>query len=288
MSSASSRGPALTSLYTPGDRPDRFPKALATEADEVILDLEDGVAPAHKSAARDAVARFLADPQTKPVHVRVNALDTPWRSDDIAALASAPGLAGIRVPKIGTPDDVRAIAEYLPADGSVGIHVLIETARGIEQAFEIATAHPFVASIALGEADLRSALDIADDRGLAWVRGRIVVAARAAGLPAPQMSVYVHLDDDAGLAASCREGRGLGFLGRAAIHPHQLPIIVDAFLPSPAEVAEASGLLQELADAHEAGQGGLVLPDGRFVDRAMAGRARTVVALGARRAPRGA
>ncbi len=282
MSAELQLAPALTSLYVPGDRPDRFPKALASDADEVILDLEDGVAPAHKVSAREAVARFAADRHTKAVQVRINGRDTPWWSDDLAAVAAAPGLAGIRLPKVETPDDIRIVAARLPADGSVRIHVLIETPRAVEAAFEIATAHPFVSSIALGEADLLSVLSITDDRGLAWVRGRIVVAAGAAGLRPPQMSVFTNLEDDAGLAASCREGRGLGFLGRAAIHPRQVPIIVDAFLPSRAEVVEASRLLDLLAEARGAGRGGFVLPDGRFVDQAMAGHARTVVALDAR------
>lgn len=279
-------GPPLTWLYVPGDRPDRFAKALASEADHVVLDLEDSVAPSHKEMAREAVRAFLEDAQPKPVQVRINGLHSPWAADDLAAIASSPGLAGVRLPKVASRSDVRSVAEALPADGSVRIHVLIESARGLEEAFQIATAHHLVASIALGEADLRSELNVADDRGLIWARSRIVVAARAAGLPAPAMSVYTDLDDDDGLAASCREGRSLGLLGRAAIHPRQLPVIVDAFLPSPAEVADASLLLESLATARKAGRGSVVLPNGRFVDQAMAKRATLLIQLDARRRTR--
>jgi citrate lyase subunit beta/citryl-CoA lyase len=276
-------GPILTSLYVPGDRPDRFAKALASDADTVIIDLEDSVAPNRKELARDAVRRFLDVPVRKPVQVRINALGSPWVDADLAAIASSTGLTGIRLPKVGSPDDVASVTRKLPAGRSLGIHILIESARGLEAAFQIATADPLIASIALGEADLRSELRLTDDRGLAWARGRIVVAARAAGLPAPAMSVYTDLDDDAGLAASCREGRDLGFLGRAAIHPRQLAIIVDAFLPSAAEATEATELLAALAGATDAGRGMVVLPDGRFIDLAMADGARHVVELAARR-----
>jgi len=275
--------PALTWLYVPGDRPDRFGKAVASDADRVILDLEDAVAPGRKADARAAVAGFLADPHPKPIEVRINARGTAWWADDLAALAESRGLAAIRIPKVETPSDVSSVAERLPADGSVRIDLLLETARGIEGAFELASAHPLVASIALGEADLRSDLGISDDWGLAWARGRVVVAARAAGLPAPAMSVYPDLQDDAGLAASSREGRALGFVGRAAIHPHQLPIIVDAFLPTPAEVVAARQLLEALATAQRADRGTVVLADGRFVDQAMARQATLVVELDARR-----
>ena len=283
MSADPPRVPILTSLYVPGDRPDRFDKALASDADEVILDLEDAVAPGHKAKARETVAAFLEHRRPKPIQVRINAPDTPWGIEDLAAIGPQPGLAGLRIPKVERPETVQHIGRQLGSQGAIGLHLLIETARGVEAAFELATADPRVASIALGEADLRSDLNVSDERGLAWARGRIVVAARAAGLPAPQMSVYPDLADDDGLAASCREGRAVGFLGRAGIHPRQLPIIVAAFLPTSAEVAEASRLLADLEGALEDGRGGIVLPDGRFVDRAMAGRARAVVALGSRR-----
>ncbi|GFJ89236.1 HpcH/HpaI aldolase/citrate lyase family protein [Phytohabitans rumicis] len=161
---------------------------------------------------------------------------------------------------------------------AIPLHPLIESAAGVEAAYTIAMAHPAVASIGLGEADLRSDLGVTDEAALAWPRGRIVVAARAAGLPPPAMSVYADLSDMDGLAASCRLGRSQGFLGRAAIHPRQLPAIVAAFRPPPEEVARAMAVLSALAD----GDATVVLPDGRFADRAMVGAARRTVELAAR------
>lgn len=260
----------LTLLYVPGDRPDRFAKAVASGADAVILDLEDAVAPARKPYAREAVADFLGAPQPVPVQVRVNELGGPDIDADLAAVAGLAG--GLRLPKV---ESAAALPQL-----DVPLHVLVESARGLEHAYEIASAG--VASVGLGEADLRSDLGVTADEGLLWARGRIVTAARAAGLPPPVMSVHPDVADLDGLAASCAAGRRLGFLGRAAIHPRQLPVIAEAFRPAPAEVARAEELLAALAGATARDSGTVVLPDGRFADRAMVAEARRTIDLAAR------
>jgi citrate lyase subunit beta / citryl-CoA lyase len=271
----------LTALFVPGDRPDRFEKAVRSGADAVIIDLEDAVAPERKDVARAEAVSFLDRYRsaTVPVHVRINALDAAESAADLAALAGLPGLAGVRLPKVQSPDEVHEVAARLPR---IPVHCLVETAMGVERAFAIATAGPTVAGIGLGEADLRGDLAVSADEGLAYARGRIVVAARAAGLPPPVMSVYPDVNDLDGLAASCRAGRALGFLGRTAIHPRQLPVIAAAFRPTAREVAQAQAVLDALSAADAAGRGVAVLPDGRFVDRAMASGARQVLDLAAR------
>lgn len=273
--------PPLTWLYVPGDRPDRFGKAIASPADVVILDLEDAVALPAKVRARSAVGEFLAVPQPKPVQVRVNDLRGTLGLADVAALAALPGLAGIRVPKVEAASELAALGEL-----DVPAHPLIESALGVEAAFAIASAGPYVASIGLGEADLRSELGVTDEAGLAWVRGRIVVAARASGLPRPAMSVYPRLGDPAGLEKSCLAGRSLGFRGRAAIHPAQLPVIERAFLPTPEETAAAEEVLAAVHSAALDDRGVAVLPDGRFADRAMVEAAQETVALADRQVSR--
>lgn len=264
----------LTWLYVPGDRPDRFGKALGSGAEAVILDLEDAVVPARKAYARSAVAEFLASPHPVPVQVRINALDSPDLDLDLAEVAGLPGLAGLRLPKVDSPDRVRRLGEDLPP-----LHCAVESALGVERAYDIATAHPAVASIGLGEADLSADLNVTDEAGLSWARGRIVVAARAAGLAPPAMSVYPNVTDLDGLAASCRAGRAQGFLGRAAIHPRQLPIIVAAFRPAAEEVDAARTVLAAVAEAVQRNRGTAVLPDGRFADRAMVAAAERTVTL---------
>ncbi|WP_219417696.1 HpcH/HpaI aldolase/citrate lyase family protein [Pseudonocardia nigra] len=269
--------PPLTLLYVPGDREDRVRKALASDADVVLLDLEDAVAPAHKRAARDTVVRVLGERPARPVQVRVNGLGTPWAAADLAAVGGLDPAVGLRLPKVESVDAVAAALEG--CGGGRAVHCLIESAVGVERAYDIARCDPAVASIGLGEADLRSELGIGDDEGLGWCRGRIVVAARAAGLSPPAQSVFPDVRDLAGLAASCRRGRSLGFLGRAAIHPRQLPVIREAYRPDEAEVARAREVVERVEQAREAGSAVVVLPDGSFLDAAMVAAAQRVLAL---------
>lgn len=191
-------------------------------------------------------------------------------------LAALPDGVGARIPKIESADEVWALAAALPGRG---LHLLVESALGVEHAFELATASPQVVSIGLGEADLRSDLRVDDDEGLTWARGRVVVAARAARLPRPHMSAYTNVRDLDGLAASCRAGRALGFCGRTAIHPAQLDTICSAFRPSADEVAAAREVLERVGSAATEGVGAVALEDGTFLDVAMVERARWVLEL---------
>ena len=169
----------------------------------------------------------------------------------------------------------------MEAVGERPVHCLIESARGVEAAFEIAQA-PGVATIGLGEADLRSDLGISGPDGLDWCRQRIVVAARAASLPPPAMAVYPDLADLDGLAESTRRAGGFGFVGRAAIHPKQLPVIEAAFRPDVAEVTRAREVVAAVQAATRLGDGTAVLGDGSFLDVAMVEQAQRVLALAAR------
>ena len=276
----------IAALYLPATRPDRFDKALTAGADAVILDLEDAVPAAAKDSARATAVRLVSDRSRKSygvaIHVRVNSLSSPWGTKDLAALAElAAGRpedrpAAVRVPKVESPEQVRRVAELL--GGQIPLYCLIESARGLEAAYEIAGAHPAVAGVALGEADLAGDLGVSSE-GLAWARSRLVVAARAAGLPSPALSAYPRLDDEAGLYESCVAGRRLGFLGRTVLHPKQISAVIRAFTPSAAEVAAAQATLDALAGADIMEGGTAVLADGAFVDRAMAAAASRTVAL---------
>ena len=138
----------------------------------MLVDLEDAVAPAHKDAARANVVRLLADlPADRRVQVRVNHPSTPWHEADVAALAGLPLPVGVRMPKVESAEEVLALAAAVPGRG---LHPLIESALGVERALQIATASPQVASIGLGEADLRSDLGVDDEAGLTWARSRVI------------------------------------------------------------------------------------------------------------------
>ncbi|GAA3172114.1 CoA ester lyase [Streptomyces virens] len=270
----------LTWLYAPGDRPSVVAKALVAGADVVVIDLEDAVAPDRKGYAREATAELLRTPQPVPVHVRVNALSGPWGRSDLAALTTAPGLSGLRLPKVSSPADVVRVARRAVSahGGTLPLYALLETALGIERAHAVARAHPSLRGIAIGEADLRADLGVRDDAGLDWCRSRVVVAARAAGLAPPTQSVHPDTRDLDGLRASCLRGRSLGFLGRAAIHPRQLPVIERAYLPTEEEIEQAETVLKAAA-AH---QGAQALPDGTFVDAAVVTAAHRTLALARR------
>lgn len=279
----------VTALYVPADRPERFGKALRSGADAVIIDLEDAVAAGHKATARAALARLdaekaaaSADGTTPSVQVRVNARGSAWHDEDLAAIAALPQGIGIRLPKTRSADDVEAVRAALPGRH---VHALVESALAVERAFEIASTG--VASIALGEADLRAELGVpsgpAGEPGLRWARSRLVNAAAAAGLPGPLMSVYADVADVDGLERSSREGRDLGFAGRTAIHPRQLPVIDAVFTPTSDELARAEMIVSRLRSAATDAAGTVVLEDGTFLDAAMVRGAERVIAAARRR-----
>lgn len=251
------QAPPLTWLFAPAHRPDRVEKALASRAHVVIVDLEDGVPAAAKQEARAHLRGLLSTRSDKPVFVRVNR----GEAADLEAAADLP-LAGVVVPKVERPEDVPP---------GLAVHAMIESARGLEAAFEIAS-HPGVHGISLGEEDLRSQLGASED-GLDWQRARIITAAVAAGLPRPPQAVYMRVRDLDGFRRSCRHGRKLGHLGRVAIHPDQLDPIEEAYLPTRNQVEEARATLAIV------GADGVGMVGVSFVDAAMVGAARATIAL---------
>lgn len=264
----------LTALYVPANRPDRFEKACSSGADLVVLDLEDSVLPADKVGAREAVLVWLAQATRFSVSVRVNQLDSPWGKADLQALGDFDDLHSVRLPKVEDSRQVAMASELLGA----GISCLIESALGVERAFDIASAAGTVA-IALGEADLRSDIGVTAPDGLSWARSRIVLAAAAAKLPPPAMSVYTSVTDDEGLRLSCREGRRHGFVGRSAVHPRQLQPILEGFRPSELELKAAQDMVNGIEHASSQGLGVTLLADGRLADSALLAQSQRTLAI---------
>lgn len=267
-------------LYVPGDRPDRFDKAMRSGADIVILDLEDAVAGHRKAEAREAVERFLLAHSTgeredewAPVQLEPLPVQLQVRIGEIGDLAVAGGFdVGLRVPKVRDLDILDRIVGEL-GEARQRLHAIVEDAAGIAVLDAIA-AHPAVASVALGESDLRSDLGSSSPAMLEHLRIRLVLAVRAAGLDAPLMSVYPGIDDLAGLAADCRAGAALGFGGRTAVHPKQVDVIRRAFAPGDVDRAWAHAVLAAL---HAADGGVTTLADGQMVDEAMRLRAQRIL-----------
>jgi citrate lyase subunit beta / citryl-CoA lyase len=255
-------------LFAPGHNEKLVGKVFGAGADAVILDLEDAVPPEHKVAARQNIADALA---SHPAWVRINAAQTPLAAADLDAVAEL--AYGIRIPKVETVEDVHWVAERAPGKPLL---CAIESARGVANALAIAT-EPAVKHLALGGIDLQRDLGVGDGDGpLQYVRSHLVVSSRAAGIEPPIDSVYPHLQDPDGLRRQCATSRSLGFFGKSAIHPAQLPIIHAAFSPTDDELQWARDVL----DAFDAANGAaLRMPGGQFVDLPVAARARQLLRL---------
>ncbi|WP_304308565.1 CoA ester lyase [Pseudacidovorax intermedius] len=255
--------PPRSYLFVPGDRPERFAKAWDSNADAVILDLEDAVAPQDKDAARAAVAAWLS--AERPVWVRINACDTAAFEADLQ-LIGRPGLAGLMVPKAeALPPALLAAATAADCP----VLALVETARGIALAQEIART-PGVARLAFGSIDFQADLGIESEEGLLPFRSMLVLASRLAGLPPPVDGVCTALDDATVLDADSRRSRALGFGGRLCIHPKQVGPVHAAWAPTPAEQAWA----RRVVEAMDASGGSAVRVDGKMVDQPVLIRAR--------------
>lgn len=259
-------------LYVPAHRPELLAKAMAGPADAVVYDLEDAVPPLAKKQARENAVAAAGAGQPKPLWVRINDPSGPAGEADVAALAGS-AVSGVRVPKCTDPDLVAGIAERLGAP----LHLLVESAVGVENAFALVRSHRHVAIVSLGETDLLADLRADDPTALEWARQRIVIANRAAGLPNPPQSVWIALDDMPGLIADSERARDRGFFGRSAVHPKQVEPINSVFTPSAEQVARARRLLDSLREYGEHGSAAWVDERGGFVDPAVVAGARWVL-----------
>jgi citrate lyase subunit beta/citryl-CoA lyase len=256
-------------LFTPGDRPERFGGGAAHGADVTILDLEDAVAPEHKQRARGTIAEYLTG--TGRAWVRVNGTETAEWADDLAAVAAAPGLLGVLLPKSEAAEQVRATAARLPA--GTAILALVETAAGIQNAPAVAAA-PATARLAFGSADLCRELDITGDAtALLYARSALVIASRAAGRPGPVDGPTVALDDAGVLRADLEHARSLGFTGKLCLHPRQVGPANSAFAPSEAELTWARRVVAVAGDS----AGAAVRVDGEMIDRPRLAAARHIL-----------
>lgn len=267
-------GRARSWLYVPGNRPELLVKAMAGAADAIVFDLEDAVPAAGKETARANALSAVAEEQPKPLWVRVNGLDSDWGRADIEAVAGTTA-AGLRLPKVEDPAAVAEVAERV----GLPLHVTIESALGVERAFQLATAHPLVRIVSLGEADLTADLRVRDSHALDWARQRIVNANRAAGLPSPPSGVWTAVTDLAGLEADTVAARDSGFFGRSVVHPSQVEVVNRVFTPDPAEVERARALLASLSRQTDQQVAAWLDDRGRFVDPAVAAGAQWVVDL---------
>jgi citrate lyase subunit beta/citryl-CoA lyase len=269
---------ARTYLFVPGNRPERFAKALASAADVVVLDLEDAVAADDKSMAGEAVGLQLAGmpPEARRrVVVRVNDIASGRFTLDLRALLQNGG-AHVMLPKAESAAQIAAVRSAVP---DADVLALIETARGVAAVDQIAAA-PGVSRLVFGTLDFALDLDLdttSSEEGLAYAAGRIAVASRAAGLAAPVAGVTPQLEDEARLLADLARARCFGFGAKLCIHPKQIDPIHRALQPSPAAVDWANRVLEA-----EAASPGAAKLEGRMVDRPVVLQAERILMRSAR------
>ncbi|MEC7763755.1 MAG: CoA ester lyase [Pseudomonadota bacterium] len=231
-------------LFVPGNKPERFSKAVASGADAVILDLEDAVEPEEKDRARSLVTTDFTD---RPVIVRINGSDTPWHAADLAAMRRLRPSA-VMLPKAEDPSVLTHIAEVLGQ--STPLLALIETARGIANARELA-AHPSVARLVFGSIDFCVDMGCSHTRlALQPPRFELVLASRLAGCLAPIDGVTSNIADPKVTHDDALHARELGLTAKLCIHPRQVPEVFSAFGPTAAEIAWAQEVLAAGDGAH--------------------------------------
>lgn len=276
--------PRRSVLYMPGSNARALEKGRTLPADGIILDLEDAVAPDAKDEARANIKAALAAGGYggRELIVRVNGLGTPWGYDDLA-MAAVSGADAVLLPKVESADGVRQADAVLRAAGAPEaqrIWCMMETPMGMLNAREIAAASPRLGGLVMGTSDLAKDLHAAHTRDrlpMITSLGLCLLAARAYGL-AILDGVHLDLGDDEGFAASCRQGRELGFDGKTLIHPKTIAASNEAFAPSTEEVAFSRRIIVAHAEATAAGKG-VVVVDGKLVENLHVENARRLVAL---------
>ena len=274
-------------LFLPGNTPNIIQNGGILGADAVILDLEDAVAPAEKDSARILVRSVIRGMGFDPceVIVRINAIDTPfWQKDLDAIIPVRPSL--IMPPKTACAQDVLTVDAYITAleeklgmeKGSVGLIPLIETALGIENAFQIASACPRVKAIFLGGEDLTADLHCKRTKAgdeIAYARSRMVCAARAAGVEVYD-TPFTDVHDDEGIYTDAEKAKSLGFTGKSAISPRHVKAINEVFSPSLQDIEYAYEVMEAIRIGKEQGKGAVSLR-GKMIDAPIVARARQTI-----------
>ncbi|MEY2662139.1 MAG: hypothetical protein RIQ35_456 [Pseudomonadota bacterium] len=255
---------ASTFLFVPGNRPERFAKALNSGAHAIIIDLEDAVAEEDKAVARSAIQKAwpgFSSEERRRIVIRSNAPGTRFYGEDLM-LAEELNIACLLIPKSESIDQINGAAEVLPA---TAIIPMIETARGLQQIDAIANAQQVI-RLALGNIDLQADLGMvcdAQETELQVARFQLVLASRLAEIAPPVDGVTTATDDIDRITADTLRAKRLGFGAKLCIHPAQVPIVSKAFTPTEAELHWSN----QVIEADKASKGGAVKLNGRMIDR---------------------
>ena len=283
--------PLRSFLFAPGNHPRKVEKVFQVGADVVILDLEDAVAIAEKVATRATVVAALKESHRGLGYIRVNSLDTEFAWGDFQAVVGA-WLDGIMLPKVETADQLKT-ADWMLAQlereagleiGTVDLLPIIETGLGVHNIEAITGAGTRLKRVSFGAGDFTRDMNLvwtgAEDE-LAYDRGRIVLASRAAGIEAPIDSVFIDLKDRENLERSTRRAIEFGFQGKLCIHPDQVGLVNDIFTPDESEIARAEKIIAAFEEAEASGSASIQV-DGYFVDYPIVEKAQRVLDISER------
>lgn len=275
--------PRRSFIFTPGLNPGMYPKALASGADIVCVELEDGIAPKDKDAARANALALFAEPQNDDDVeriVRINSLRSTFGIKDVHAIldSHAPPPA-LMLPKVMTPDEVVWLDDLLSESGhDTRLHIIIETNAGLEAAHEIARSSPRIDALFFGGVDMAAELRCQNAwEPLLYARSRVAHAAAGAGIDAIDVP-FLDLEDSDGMAREAELVRDLGFNGKGSIHPKQIAILNKVFTPSAEKVAHAKRVITAFAEADT----GLVVIDGKLIERPVLREMQRILAVAAR------
>ncbi len=283
-----------TALFVPGNRPDRIEKAFNTEADVVIIDLEDAVPILEKQIARSKVREKVAQFSDRMMLVRINALGSPFIEGDLEEVI-VEGVNGIVLPKVEKADDIHDINKFLLEvekkrslpEGSIHLFPLIESAAAVQHVYDIVSAKTKperIYTVAFGAADYTLDMGIEmtmEGTELFYARSRISVACRAAGVAPPIDTPFmIDLNDTEALISDAKRAKALGFQGKQVIHPRQIEPCNRIFSPTPEEIARAEKIVQVFEEAEAAGTAAIQV-EGKFIDYAVVKKSRDILARAA-------
>ena len=260
--------PRRSFIFVPGLRPELYPKALASGADIVCVELEDGIAPHNKDEAREKTMALFTEPQAEDGVeriVRINCLRSAVGLDDVQAiLATDMPPPALMLPKVVSPDEVVWLDDLLTERGhDTRLHIIIEMNAGLEAVFDIARSSPRIDALFFGGVDMAADLRCKNAwEPLLYARSRVVHAAASIGVDAVDVP-YLDLEDLEGMKVAAQQAKDLGFSGKGAIHPKQIADLNGVFTPSTEEIARARKVLTAFEEANT----GLVVVDGKLIEK---------------------
>lgn len=255
-------------IFCPGNKPDMIPKALSSGADMVCIDLEDAIIPEHKDISRSSTIRAFEDisvPHGVETLIRINDVNSKDGKEDIKAiLGSVNTASGLMLPKIQNVNEIIDLEKQIKlANKNLNLHIIIETNKGLENAWNIAQSSALIKSLLFGGVDMSADLGCNGDwMSLLYARSRVVHAAAGAGIDSIDVP-FLDLEDMEGMRQEAQKSKNLGFSGKGSIHPKQIALLNKVFTPSESEIEYANKVIKAFNEASD----GLVVVDGKLIEK---------------------